>query len=331
MPVQPREHVSSSITRCPVNLQHSMSQNGMHRRAATASKSISPSLTLPPSLDLNTIPQKAETQTIHDGPWPTAAKLSRVFSLPRLGTNADKSRENIPVVPNQSDHIAVRTHRKRLVRHPSSRRLSSMTTPAQISSSQHSTPFTSTLVMPRPPSRSTTDIAPKSPTDKSSFSHAMSVGDETDEDSDDPTTHHRKVMQLQMARLAKLTRHLGEEIPPELILSSALPTDTAEFRSLAENLPVNLSRGHQRRWSLDPTADLQSTPALSRSSTLRKSRSLRGRQGVFRLQTHGDHAVKIVDERFPHELHPPRTEISSNLLNLVSRPLYADLTLLIVR
>ncbi|KAG1755121.1 uncharacterized protein EDB91DRAFT_1242329 [Suillus paluster] len=310
MPVQAREHVSSSTTRYPVDIQCSMSQSGTHSRPAAASKSLPPSLILPPSLQFNTIPRKAESQTNHDGPWPTTTKLSRVFSLPRLGTNANKSREIIPVVSNQHDHIAVGTHRKRLSRHPS-RRLSSMTTPTQTSSSRHSTPFTSTLVMHQPPSLSTTDIAPKNPTDKSSISPVMSVGDETDEDSNDPAAHHKKVMQMQMARLAKLTRHLGEEIPPELVLSPALPIETAESRTLTGSLSVNLSRGHQRRQSLDPTADLQSSPALSRSSTLRKSRSLRGKEGVLRLQTHGDHAAKSVDRKFPYELHSPQTEVDS--------------------
>ncbi|KAG2129927.1 hypothetical protein DEU56DRAFT_488581 [Suillus clintonianus] len=303
MPVQPREHVSSTSTaRHPAKLQGSMSQYGARRRPAAASKSHPPSCVLPPSLQLNAIPQKAESQTVFDGHWPTAARLSRVFSLPRLGTNANKSRENISVIPNQCDGIVVSSRRKRLVRHPS-RRLS---IPAQTSSSQHATPFTSTL--PRPPSLCMTDKAPKSLTNKTSFSPLISVGDETDEDSDDPTAHHKTERRLQMARLAKLTRHLGEEIPPELVLSSTLPIDIAEFRSLAGSLSVNLSKGHQRRWSLDPTADPQSAPVLPSSTKLRKSRSLRGTEGILRPQTHGEHAVNVEDGKLPCVLRAPRTE-----------------------
>ncbi|KAG1757404.1 hypothetical protein EDB19DRAFT_34817 [Suillus lakei] len=192
-----------------------MSQDATRCRPAAASKSLPPSRVLPPSLQLNTIPQKAESQTIRDGPWPTTAKLSRVFSLPRLGTNTNKSRETIPVVLNQCDGIVVSSRRKRLVRHPS-RRLSSMSTAAQTSSSQHVHP-PSLGTFPRPPSLCVIGIAPKSPINRTSFSPVISVGDETDEESDDPTAHNQKTRQLQMARLAKLTRHLGEEIPPELV------------------------------------------------------------------------------------------------------------------
>jgi len=327
MPVQPGEDVSS---RHLVEFQCSISRDGTRHRPAAAARS------LPPSR-LITIPQKAESQTIRDGPWPAAAKLSRVLSIPRLGTNTNKSRENIPAIPNQCD-VIIRSRSKRLVRHPP-RHLSSMSVPAQTSSLHNVTPFTSAL--PRPPSMCTTDIALKRPTSKASFSPAISVGDETDEESDDPTAHCQKIRQLQIARLAKLTRHLGEEIPPELVFSSILPIDIAKSRSLAGSL--NLSKDHQRRRSLDPTtADSKSTLALPSS---RKSRSLRGTEGFLRLQTHGEHVVNVVGGKLPYALHPSRTEVCSslylvfqknkldphfyrqislNILNPVSRPLYAD-------
>ncbi|KAG1826128.1 uncharacterized protein BJ212DRAFT_1318174 [Suillus subaureus] len=290
MPVQPGEHVSSSTTRRPVGLQCSISQDGTRRRPAAAAKP------LPPS-QLNTIPQQAESQIIRDGPWPAAAKLSRVFSIPRLGTNTNKSREFIPVIPAQCDGI-VTSRRKRLVRHPS-RRLSSMSASAQTSSSQHATLFTGALS--RPPSMCVTDIALKRPTS------AISVGDETDEESDDPAAHYQKIRQLQIARLAKLTRHLGEEIPPELVLST-LPTDIAEYRSLAGSLLVNPRKDHQRRRILDATADSQSAPVLPSSCKLRRSRSLCGTEGLLQLQTHCEHAVNVVDGKLQYALHHPRTE-----------------------
>lgn len=298
MPVHPGEHVSSSTTRRHVELQCNISQDGTRRRPAAAAK------LLPPS-QLNTIPTKAGSQTIRDGPWPTAAKLSRVFSLPRLGMNTNKSRETITVVPTQCDGIVISNRRKRLVRRPS-RRLSSISSSPHTSSSQHATPFTS--ILPRPPSMRITDLAPKRPTNETSFSPTISVGDETDEESDDPAAHYRKIKQLQMARLAKLTRHLGEEIPPELVLSSTLTTDAAKSRSLAGSLSINLSKNHQRRWSLDPTADSQSTPALPSSCKLRKSGSLHGTERVLRLQAHGEHTVNVVDRKLPYALHPSRTE-----------------------
>jgi len=273
MPVQPGEDVSS---RHLVEFQCSISRDGTRHRPAAAARS------LPPSR-LITIPQEAESQTIRDGPWPAATKLSRVLSIPRLGTNTNKSRENIPAIPNQCDGI-IRSRSKRLVRHP----------PRHLSS----------IALPRPPSMCTTDIALKRPTSKASFSPAISVGDETDEESDDPTAHCQKIRQLQIARLAKLTRHLGEEIPPELVFSSILPIDIAKSRSLAGSL--NLSKDHQRRRSLDPTtADSKSTLALPSS---RKSRSLRGTEGFLRLQTHGEHVVNVVDGKLPYALHPSRTE-----------------------
>lgn len=286
MPVQ---HLSSSTTRRPVELQYSISQDDTRHRPAAAAKSIPPS-------QLNTILQKTESQTIRDGPLPTAEKLGRVFSLPRLRTNTNKSRENIPVIPSQCDDVVVR--RKRLVRHPS-RRLSSMSTSAQIFSSQHATPFTSTL--PQPPSMCVRDTAPMRPTNKTYFAPAITAGDEMDEETDDLAVHHRNLRQLQIARLAKLTRHLGEEIPPELVLSSTLPPDIAESRSLAGSLSINLK-------DQDSTAGSQSTPAVPSSYKLRKSKSLHGAERVLRLQTHSEHAVNVVDGKLPYALHPPRTE-----------------------
>ncbi|KAG2117769.1 uncharacterized protein F5147DRAFT_668593 [Suillus discolor] len=304
MPVQPAEHISSSTgtTRHPVEFQCCISQDGTRRKPAATAKS------LPPS-QLDTISQKAKSQTICDGPLPTTARLSRVFSFPQLGTNTNKSRNIIPVIPTQSDSIFVSSRSKRLVRHPSrnpSRHLSSMSTFAQTPSSQHATPFTSTL--PRTPSMCVTDIASKRPTNKTSCSLPISVEDETDEESDDTVARYRKIRQLQMARLAKLTRHLGEDIPPELVLSSTLPTNILESGSLVESLSIHSSKDHRRWRSLDPTEDSQSTPALPSSCKLRKSMSLRDTQGVLRLQTRSEHAVNVIDGKLPYVLHPPQTE-----------------------
>lgn len=289
MSVQPRKHVSSSTTGCPVEIQYGISQDDARRRPAAAAKS------LPPSR-LNTILQKAGSEAICDGPLPTAVKLGRVFSLPRLRTTTNKSRENIPVVPTQCDDIVVR--RKRLVRHPS-RHFSSMSSSAQIFSAQHATPFTSTLS--QPPSMCVTDITPKWPTNKSYFAPMISVGDEMDEETDDPAAHYRKIRQLQMARLAKLTRHLGEEIPPELVLHPTPSTDIAESRSLAGSPSIDLK-------DQDSTADFHSAPAFSSSRKLRKSRSMQDAERILRLQTRSEHAINIVDGKLPYALHPPRTE-----------------------
>ncbi|KAG1801448.1 uncharacterized protein HD556DRAFT_1438475 [Suillus plorans] len=301
MSVQPREHISSSTgtTRCPVELQCCISQDSMRRKPAATAKS------LPPS-QLDTISQKAKSQTICDGPLPTTARLSRVFSFPQLGTNTNKSTNIIPVIPTQSDSSS---RSKRLVRHPSrnhSRHLSSMSNFAQTSSSQHATPFTSTL--PRPPSTCVTDIASKRPTNKTSCSLPISVEDETDEESDDTVARYQKIRQLQMARLAKLTRHLGEDIPPELVLSSTLPTNILESRSLVDSLSIHSSKDHRRWRSLDPTEDSQSAPALPSSCKLRKSMSLRDTEGVLRPQTRSERAVNVIDGKLPYVFHPPQTE-----------------------
>lgn len=303
MPVQPGEHTSSSTgtTQYPVELQCCIPQDGMRRKPAATAKS------LPPS-QLDTISQKAKSQTICDGPLPTTARLSRVFSFPQLGTNTNKSTNIIPVIPTQSDSIIVSSRSKRLVRKPSrnpSRHLSSMSTFAQTSSSQHATPFTT---LPRPPSMCVTDVSSKRPTNKTSCSLPISDEDETDEESDDTVARYRKIRQLQMARLAKLTRHLGEDIPPELVLSSTIPTDILESRSLVDSLSIHSSKDHRRWRSLDPTEDSQSAPALPSSCTLRKSRSLRDTEGVLRLQTRSEHAVNAVDGKFPYAFHPPQTE-----------------------
>lgn len=303
MPVQPGEHISSNTgtTRCPVELQCCISQDGMRLRPSATAKSL-------PSSQLDTISQKAKSQTICDSPLPTTARLSRVFSFPQLGTNTNKSTNIIPVTPTQSDSIIVSSRSKRLVRHPSrntSRHLSSMSTFAQ-TSSQHATPFTSAL--PRPPSMCVTDIASKRPTNKTSCSLPISVEDEMDEESDDTAARYRKIRQLQMARLAKLTRHLGEDIPPELVLSPTIPTNILESRSLVDSLSIHSSKDHRRWWSLDSTEDSQSAPALPSSCKLRKSRSLRDTESVLRLQTRSEHAVNVIDGKLPYVLHPPQTE-----------------------
>lgn len=261
-----------------------MSHNDKRRRPATAPNSTPPSFMLPASLPLRVVPQKVESQTIHDGP------LSRVFSrLCNLGTNAKKSREVIPLVSNQ-DKATVRTSRKLLLRHPS-RRLSSASIP-QTSSTQTASPSTARFVIPRP----LLSIAPKSPTIDSPF-----FGNDTEESSNDPSVDHRKEVQLQMARLAKLKRHLGEDIPPEMVLSPTLHVDAAEFRGLAGSFSNPKKDQGQR--SLDPSA-----PALQ-SSRLRKSRSLRDRKSVFELQPHGDRALEAVHKKLPYELPLPQTEV----------------------
>lgn len=284
MSVQPQEHASSSTTPCTVKLQRNMSHNGMRRRPTTAPNSTSHSVMLPPSLHLKVVPPNAGSK-IHDGPSPPAATLGRVFSrICSLGTNVKESREIIPVVPNQSDGTVIRTNsmRKRLLRHPSRR----FSTPSPTSSSQYTTPYT--LVMPLP--------------SHSPFSPDISVGDDTEEGNDEPSGDNRDEIRLQMARLAKLKRHLGEEIPLEMVLSPTLLVDTAKSRGLEGNFS-NPKNCHQRQRSLDPTACVQSAPALPRSR-LSKSKSLRGRESIFKG---GDHAVEVAYTKLPYEF--PRTEV----------------------
>lgn len=293
MPALSGEHVSSSSTTPhPVEFQCSTSQDSTRCRSPAAAKPLSPS-------QLNNISQKAESQLIRDGPWPTAAHLGRVFSISRMGTNTNKSREIIPVIPTRRDGI-VSSRTKRLSRNPS-RRLLSASVPAQTSPSQHATPFTSTL--PPLPPMCGTDVTPKRPTNNNSSSPAISVEDETDEETDDLAVHDQKIRQLQMARLAKLTRHLGEEIPPELVLSSTISTDRAESSCLTRNLSIKLSKDHQRRRSLNLTADLQPAPSLCMGGT-----SLRGTEDVLRLQTYGQCTVSVADGKLPYALHPPGAE-----------------------
>jgi hypothetical protein len=142
----------------------------------------------------------------------------------------------------------------------------------------------------------------------------ISVGDEMDEETDDPAAHYRKIRQLQMARLAKLTRHLGEEIPPELVLHPTPSTDIAESRSLAGSPSIDLK-------DQDSTADFHSAPAFSSSRKLRKSRSMQDAERILRLQTRSEHAINIVDGKLPYALHPPRTEVRSSLCFILYRKL----------
>jgi hypothetical protein len=297
------EHASSSTAQGPAKLQYT--RNRARRRPATAPSSTSPSLMLPPSLHLQ---PKAESKTIHYDPSPISTTLSRVFSrLLNRDTNAKKSKDIIPAVPNQSDDRAVSTSRKRLLRHPS-RRLRPVPTPSRTSSSQHATPSTTIFLMPQP-SSSMEDMIPKSPTINSPFSPVISVGDDTEEGSDRPSADHRKRVQLQMARLAKLKRHLGEEVPPEMVLSPTLHVDATEPRSpsLTKRLS-NSKNGHQRPRSLDPTARVQSATAPP-SLRLRKGRSLHDRENGFELQAHSSRTVEVVNQKVPFELHLPRPEV----------------------
>ena len=299
MPVQPQEHDLSGATQSSVKLPRYVAHNGTLRRPSTAPNSTSPCVMLPPSPRLGVVPQKAGSRISHDD------SLSGIFSrLCNLGTNTRKPKEIIPPVHNQGDSALVHTSRKLSLRRPP-RRSSSSSFVTQTSSSQHATTSTARLVIPQP-SLSTAGITPKSPTINSPFIPDHD-GDDREESGDETSPGRQKEVRLQMARLAKLRRHLGEDIPPEMVLSPTVHVDTAKSRGPAESLshPKEVQEGQQ---SLDSTAYVLSAPA-PQNSRLRKSRSLRDRKRVFEIETHSDHAVEVVQKRIPLELHVPWTEV----------------------
>ncbi|KAG6376930.1 hypothetical protein JVT61DRAFT_962 [Boletus reticuloceps] len=161
------------------------------------------------------------------------------------------------------------TKRRTTGRHasrPSTTSIVSQLTASHISAS-HSP---RTLITSFPP-LNVSDVPPRSPTNKSPFSAILLSGGDEEREEDNPALALWHTEQVHRARLAKLTRHLGEEVPAELVLSPVFLSRGTSCSS------IHLRRGghHHKHRSPDPLSSMQkSCVAGSTEGSLRRSKSL---------------------------------------------------------
>ncbi|KAG9314507.1 hypothetical protein JVU11DRAFT_5304 [Chiua virens] len=124
------------------------------------------------------------------------------------------------------------------------------------------------------PSLSVSDIPSKSPTNKSPFSAVLLAGEDEECEEEDPDAIWR-TEELHRARLAKLTRHLGEEIPAEMVLSPVLLSRGTSRSSVY----ARCGGYHHRRKSLDPSALVQDSSISA--GVVRRSKSLKVRGNIY--------------------------------------------------
>lgn len=263
----------------------------LHREMSyeTASSSSSHSIprpALPPSLHLTTPQQKDSPSNRPGGSQLTIKSVSRAFhhivfprrfdTVGRLERVVEATIEDENVVCNTrpSNSMKRKTHGYSVSRPPTLSIVSRSTT--SYISTPHS-PTTSITSFPLDIS----DIPSRSPTNKSPFSAILLAGEDEEREEDDPVW---LTEQLHRARLAKLTRHLGEEIPAEMVPSPTFLSH-GTFRS-----SVHSRRGgyhHHKRRSLDLSSCMQKPSVTGSTEGIpRRSNSLKG-QG----ETH--HTVSV--------------------------------------
>ncbi|KIJ68275.1 hypothetical protein HYDPIDRAFT_106446 [Hydnomerulius pinastri MD-312] len=263
------------------NLLYHQGMSDARLRSSSTSSQQRP-VVLPPSLHLNAPSQDLNIPERPEGSRLTVKNFTRAFhelifsrrpgregALDKVAEAADEDEdENSPSKPVHS------MKRRRLVRH-TSRRLSTSSVTSRPSSSHHPVAVRSTrTLVTSHPSLRVSDVPPRSPTNKSPFSAVLLSRDSEEDLEDDPSLSSWHTEQLHRARLAKLTRHLGEEIPAEMVLG---PAFLSQGDSVPCARPQRGGRHHHKRRSLDPAAFLQSESALNfgeGSGNLRRSRSL---------------------------------------------------------
>ncbi|KAF8844073.1 hypothetical protein BDN67DRAFT_52799 [Paxillus ammoniavirescens] len=241
-----------------------------NERLSSSSTSSHLSVVLPPFLRLN-IPQQDIDSPQHPEPSrPTVASgsFSRTFHNRIFSRRSGYLEQVAEVTVDDGASPARSPQRKRLVR-ASTYRLSSSSVTSHIPSPPRSTRG---LINSDPP-LNVADIPSRSPTNKSPFS-AVLLPAEGDEDlEDDPALALWHTEQLHRARLAKLTRHLGEEIPGDMVLA-AFPS---RGDSCSRVRPRREGRYHYKRRSLDPSVFFQDPPtpdSAEGAGNLRRVRSL---------------------------------------------------------
>ncbi|EGO05424.1 hypothetical protein SERLA73DRAFT_174564 [Serpula lacrymans var. lacrymans S7.3] len=209
-------------------------------------------------------------------------KLSQVFSdlgfanhartdQEKLGEGSASAHGITRVAPDPS----FATHRggKRLVKQPSLR-VSARSSTAQADSLERSLPSSRPSALTSPTSYRATKISPLS----SIVSPIASERSEQSWDDELGGPIPKSQEQLQRARLAKLARHLGEDIPPELVILPSVGRSPNAIK-LPRARPATM---HERRKSLDVSLLAPAKPLPSYSHTtsensqyLKRSKSLR--------------------------------------------------------
>jgi hypothetical protein len=241
-----------------------------NERLSSSSTRSNLSVVLPPFLHLN-IPQQdidSPQRPEASRPTVTSGSFSRTFHDLIFSRRLGYLEKVAEVTVDDGASPTRSPQRKRLVR-ASAHRLSSSSVTSHIPVPPRSTRG---LINSCPP-LNVADIPSRSPTNKSPFS-AVLLSAEGDEDwEDDPALALWHTEQLHRARLAKLTRHLGEEIPGDMVLA-AFPS---RGESCSRARPRRGGRYDYKRRSLDPSAFLQDLPApdsAEGAGNLRRVRSL---------------------------------------------------------
>ncbi|KAF8140126.1 hypothetical protein EV363DRAFT_329393 [Boletus edulis] len=195
---------------------------------STASpSSISRPVLLPPFLHLTAPQENIDSSNRLGGPKLTIKGFSRAFHrtvFPRPSSAVNRL-ERVAEATLADENAVCITRTANSTKHTTGRYASQPSTTSTIShstASRISTPRSSRALITSFPPLNVSDVPPRSPTNKSPFSAILlSGGDEEHEEEENPEYALWYTEQLHRARLAKLTRHLGEEIPAELVLSPA--------------------------------------------------------------------------------------------------------------
>jgi len=231
---------------------------------------------LPPLLHLDTLQENNVHSNRPGSSKLTIKSFSRAFhhivfpslsgSVGRLDKVAEATVEDENAVCNIRPSNPMK--RKTPV-YPASRSSTSSTVP------RSTAPYVST---PRSPTTLITSFSPlnvfdipsRSPTKKSQSYAVLLAGEDEEHEEDNPALTLWHTERLHRARLAKLTRHLGEEIPTEMVLGPVFLSHRTSHFSVHGGY-------HRKRRSLDPLSFMQeSFVTTSAEGVLRRSKSLGG-------------------------------------------------------
>ena len=289
----------------------------LHREMSyeTASSSSSRSVpcpTLPPFLYLDT----QENNNASDrpgGPQLAIKSFSRAFhhvvfprrfgSVGRLErvTEATVEDENVVCNTRPSNSVKRKTPGCPVPR-PSRLSIVSQSTASYISTPRSPTTFITSF-----PPLDVSDIPSRSPANGSPFSAMLLAREGEEREEDEPALALWHTEQLHRARLAKLTRHLGEEIPPEMVLSPTFLSH-GTFRSSAHSR----HGGHRdKRRSLDLSSFMQESSVTgSTERILRRSKSLKGRGEIHHeLSATGTTSKMPSTEHIADRVRSPETTV----------------------
>jgi hypothetical protein len=215
---------------------------------------------LPPFLHLITPQENNDSSNSPGGSKFTIKSFSRVFHHIVFGAVSRLERVTEATIEDENTAYNARASnsiKPRPASHPASRPSTSSIV-SQSTASHISTPRSPKTLITSFPPLNASDIPPRSPTNKSPFSAVLLAGEGEEREEEDLALALWHAEQLHRARREKLTRHLGEEIPAELVLSPAF-------------LSHSRHGYHHKRASLDPSS---STEGVLRRSISLKERGL---------------------------------------------------------